>query len=292
MGDFDMGSIRKKILAATVLTVLILFNQSTGWGYEEVPVASGGTLGGKVVLKGTPPPARIFHLIFSPNIDFCGRISDGKGNRLLREFKVSEDGGLQDVVVAVVGVEKGKKFDYTPELTIENCRIAPFVTAIRNREKIVLNNKDSIAHDIQGYTLKDAYTFAMFNKPLTPESSATKEVRFRKDHYVFRTQCGVHDYMQSWGFAIGNPYFAVTGPDGTFQIADLPPGDYHVIAWHPHMAIQAKQITVPENGKVPLSFQFDASEVEIPLHDLQKNYRLETALQPHHIFPPIELQVP
>ena len=282
----------KKIFLVGLLQVLILSGHSIGWGYEEVSVVSGGILTGKVHLEGTPPPARIFHLIFSPNIDFCGRISDGKGNRLVKEFSVSEDGGFKDVIVAVVGVEKGKPFGFTPELTIENCRIAPFISPIRNNHKMILNNKDSIAHDIQGYTLKDDYTFAMFNKPLTPETVAVKEVRFRKDNYIFRTQCGVHDYMQSWGFAVGNPYFAVTGPDGTFQIPDLPPGDYHVIAWHPHMKIQAQKISVLENAKVVLNFQFNASEVIIPLHDLQKNYRLETALQPRHLFTPTELQVP
>jgi hypothetical protein len=287
-----MWGFMKKIFLVGVLIGLTSFIHPLSWGYEEISVSSGGTVSGKVLLAGTPPPARIFHLVFSPNLDFCGRISDGKGNRLLREFNVSPDGGFQDVVVAVVGVEKGKAFDFSPQLTIENCRIAPFVTPLRNNHKITLNNKDSIAHDIQGYTLKDNYTFAMFNKPLTPETVAVKQAVFRKDNYIFRTQCGVHDYMQSWGFAIGNPYFAVTGPDGTFHIADLPPGEYHVLAWHPHMAVQAQQITVPENGKVPLNFRFDASEVEIPLHDLQKNYRLSTALDARKIPSPIELQVP
>src|SRR5581483_5591103 len=258
-----ISSIARKILSAAILTGWVLSSHATGWGYEEVAVVSGGTVSGKVVLSGTPPPARIYHLVFSPNLDFCGRISDGKGNRLVKEFNVYQDGGFQDVIVAVVGVEKGKPFDYQPQLTIEDCRIAPFVAPIRNHHPIGLHNKDSIAHDIQAYTLKDDYTFAMFNKPLTPQMVAVKEAKFRKDHYIFRTQCGVHDYMQSWGFAIGNPYFAVTGPDGTFQIADLPPGDYHVIAWHPHMEVRAQQITVPENGKVTLNFQFNASEVVI-----------------------------
>lgn len=287
-----INSIARKILSAGILAGWVLASHATGWGYEEMTITSGGTVSGKVVLSGTPPPARIYHLVFSPNLDFCGRISDGNGNRLVKEFNVSQDGGFQDVIVAVVGVAKGKPFNYEPELTIENCRIAPFVAPIRNHHPIVLNNKDSIAHDIQAYTLKDDYTFAMFNKPLTPQMVAVKEAKFRKDHYIFRTQCGVHDYMQSWGFVIGNPYFAVTGPDGTFQIADLPPGDYHVIAWHPHMEVRAQQITVPENGKVALNFQFNASEVVIPLHDLQKNYRLETALEARTLPAPIELQVP
>ena len=276
-----------------LLAVFVFSDLSVGWGYEEITVTSGGTVTGKVFLKGTPPPARIFHLIFSPNIDFCGKISDGKGNRLLKEFRVSEDGGFQDAVVAVVGVKQGKKFDYTPELDVETCRISPFVVSIRNHHPINLANKDPIAHDIQGYTLQDDYTFAMFNKPMVPESTAAKSILLRNGHYIFRTQCGVHDFMQSWGMAVGNPYFAVTGPDGGFTIPDLPPGTYDVIAWHPYMKVQAQKITVPANASVALNFQFDASEVDVPLYNLQKDYRLQTALQPHHLVSPsVELQVP
>jgi hypothetical protein len=88
-----------------------------------------------VLLDGRPPPARIFHLIFSPNIDLCRSISDGKGNRLLKEFLVDGEGGLAGVVVAVVGVSKGKRFDYTPELRLKDCRIGPFVTPVRNADR-------------------------------------------------------------------------------------------------------------------------------------------------------------
>ncbi len=281
------------IVTAGLLFVLFLGDRSVGWGYEEITVTSGGTVSGRVSMKGTPPPSRIFHMVFSPNIDFCTKISDGKGNRLLKEYRVSDDGGFQDVVVAVVGVEKGKKFDYTPEIQLENCRIAPFVTPVRNHHPFSIVNKDSVVHDIQGYTIEDPYTFEMFNKPMLPESTSSKEIILRKNHYIFRTQCGVHDFMQSWGMAVGNPYFAVTGPDGSFTIPDLPPGTYDVVAWHSHMKVQSQRIRVSANGKVDLNFEFDSSEAKIPLHDLQTKYRLETALDMLHLKPPsIELQTP
>ncbi|MEW6324957.1 MAG: carboxypeptidase-like regulatory domain-containing protein [Nitrospirota bacterium] len=271
----------------------LLIGVSPAAGYEEITVTDGGALTGRVVLNGPPPPARIFHLIFSPNIDFCAKISDGKGNRLLKEFQTSADGGLQHAVVAVVGVARGKAFDYAPKLQIDTCRIAPFVMPVRNRRPLAIVNHDPIAHDIQGYTLKDNYTFAMFNKQIVPESEAAREIRFRPNHYIFRTQCGVHDFMQSWGLAVGNPYFAVTGPDGRFRIEDLPPGDYDVIAWHPHMNVQAGRITIPPGGTASVDFAFDAADADIPLHDLQTGYRLETALQPRHLAaPPVELQTP
>ena len=264
-----------------------------GWGYEEVTVTNGGTVTGRVTLNGAPPPTRIFHMVFSPNIDFCTRVSDGKGNRLLKEFRVSDDGGFQDVVVAVVGVEQGKRFDYMPQIELENCRIGPFVTPVRNHQPFTIVNKDSVVHDIQAYTLKDNYTYAMFNKPMLPKEQAVKEIRLRKDHYIFRTQCGVHDFMQSWGMAVGNPYFTVTGPDGSFSIPDLPPGTYDVIAWHPYMKVQARQITVAANGQASVNFQFNADEVTIPLYSLQTAYRLEPALGLIPLqTPSVELQTP
>jgi hypothetical protein len=261
--------------------------------YQEIQVTDGGAVEGRVFLDGPVPPARIFHLIFSPNIEHCRSISDGKGNRLLKEFRVDGERGLEGVVVAVVGVTRGKPFEYTPEIRLKNCRIGPFVTPVRNHHPISIRNDDPIAHDIQAYSMGDMYTFQMFNKPMVPESVATKKVRLRKGHYVFKTQCGVHDFMQSWGMAVGNPYFAVTEADGTFRIADIPTGTYDVIAWHPHMAVQAQQIMIPPSGKVAVDFRFDGAQVDIPLHDLQTSYRLQTALQDHHLVPPtVELQVP
>ncbi|HSG04886.1 MAG TPA: carboxypeptidase-like regulatory domain-containing protein, partial [Nitrospiria bacterium] len=266
-----------------VLSFSLSFLPQAVGAYEEAPVVSGGVLSGKVSLNGTPPSPRIFHLIFSPNIEFCSRISDGQGNRLLRDFAVSDDGGFKDVVVAIVGVESGKPFDYQPEIKIENCRMTPFVAPVRNNHPIHMENTDPVSHNIQSYTLKEEYTFAMFNKPMIPESSTSKKVKLRKGHYLFRTQCGVHDFMQTWGIAVGNPYFAVTGGDGRFEIGDIPPGEYHVIAWHPHMDVQSEKIVIPPDGEATLDFTFEAEGVKIPLHDQQKGYRLQTWLQPKHL---------
>jgi len=128
---------------------------------------------------------------------------------------------------------------------------------------------------------------------MVPESDSVKTIRFRKGHYIFRTQCGVHDFMQSWGIAVGNPYFAVTDADGRFAIPDLPPGEYDVIAWHPQMKVRAGRVTVAAGGAATVDFRFNADEVEIPLHDLQTSYRLETALDARPIAAPtLELQRP
>ena len=72
------GSVIRRV-GFIALAALTWIGSGTAHSYEEITVGSGGKITGKVALTGTPPPARIFHLVFSPNMDFCGKISDGKG---------------------------------------------------------------------------------------------------------------------------------------------------------------------------------------------------------------------
>jgi len=258
---------------------LLAFVPGNVSGYEEIQVKSGGTLTGNVTLKGAPPPSRRFHLVTFPNLDYCGTISNGKGDRILQEFTVSKEGNLKDVVILFLGVEKGKAFPFTPEITLENCVITPFVTPVRNNHPLNIISHDPIVHDIQGYTLKDDVTFQMFNKPMPPKESAVKQIKFRPNHYIFRVQCGVHSYMQMWGIGAANPYFAVSGPDGSYSISDIPPGEYDVLAWHPLLKPQVRRVTISPNGQLSENFKFDSSDDIIPYHDLQTGYRFDTVLE-------------
>ena len=63
--------------------------------------------------------------------------------------------------------------------------------------------------------------------------------------------------MQSWGYAIDNPYYAVTNLEGTFTIPQLPAGKYKVKAWHPILGSQEREVTVTSNGTATLEFTFE-----------------------------------
>lgn len=244
--------------------------------YEAVPVKNGGTVTGKVTLKGEVPPPRLFHLVLYPFGPFCEkRDSDGKGNRVLQEFKRSEDGGLQDVVIAVQGVRKGKPFVHPKgEFRARLCTFEPFVSVIENHQKITVTNEDPVIHNIQVYQSEKGNI--VLNQPLPVKAVQTGMIRLDPNKKFTQTICGMHEFMQNWTFVVDNPYYAITGADGRFSIEGLPPGTYTVTAWHPHMGITSQQITVPARGTSSVQFELDASQVERPEYERQEEGRIRS----------------
>ena len=78
--------------------------------YKIISVDNGGSIKGRVSMIGKVPSPRFFPLIASPNPEYCNRISDGKGHRILFDFTVSESRGFKDTVVKLIGIPKGKPF--------------------------------------------------------------------------------------------------------------------------------------------------------------------------------------
>jgi hypothetical protein len=279
--------------------------------YEETTVSDGGTITGKVTMVGAKPAPKGFNLVTFPDPVYCGRISTGTGWRLLEEFTIAPDGGLKDVVVALVDVRKGKPFAFTPP-TIEarDCRFLPFVSIVRDDKDVVVVNMDPVMHDIQAYETSHLGPRVLFNTPLpmnphhrrnvgadTHEHLAgqpMKEmVHLTKGRKIFVMQCGFHAYMESWGMAVDNPYYMVTGTDGTYSLSDVPAGDYLLVAWHPQAGVMLeKKITVPAKGTTSTDFEFKAPVGRRSAHEMVENPHYSDELLVKSIRPTLEVQKP
>jgi plastocyanin len=56
--------------------------------------------------------------------------------------------------------------------------------------------------------------------------------------------CNVHPEMSAYVVILQNPYFAVTGRSGTFEIRNVPAGTYELVAWHEKLKETAVKVTV------------------------------------------------
>lgn len=239
--------------------------------YEVIEVRDGGTITGIVTLKGAVPAPKAFNLVTFPDPEYCGRISNGNGWRLLHDFKVDEGSdlnGLKDVVVFLQDVKAGKPFDLSvPRIEARDCQFDPFVTVVRDQHAVEVVNMDPVMHDVQAYeTSRELGTRVLFNSPLPmnphhqrgnlrathrhlPGKSMLEKIRLSKGRRFFVMQCGFHAYMESWAVAVNNPYYEITDKTGAYAIENVPPGTYRLVAWHPYVgSLEERVVTVEPQG--------------------------------------------
>jgi hypothetical protein len=271
--------------------------------YEEAAVTNGGTFVGKVTLKGSVPEPRIFPVVLYPFGPFCKKVSDGHGNIRLEEFIVSSDGGMQDAIVAVQEVRRGKPFPHVKaDLVAVDCMFHPadvpdselfvvgqerklrhahpLVMALENHRPISVVNKDPIIHNGQVFQSERGNIILNFPLPVSDEPRGGI-LDFEPGKRISQMICGMHEFMQSWGFVVDNPYYAKTKRNGEFAIDRLPPGTYQVVAWHPHLKPIEREMTVPANGRVTIDFEFDARSVQRPIYEKQEKFRIGPEAHPH-----------
>ena len=266
-------NLRPIIFITTLLSFTSLSVESNA--YQEMEVTNGGSIQGKATMIGKMPFPRVYHLILFPNIDMCAEIdTDNEMNRVLDDFKIAEDGGLKDVIVTLEHVEAGKPFNKKPIIIdSEDCKFSPDVNVVRQGEEFKVNNLDAVMHNSQVYQAERGKIIQNF--PLPPEETTDVKVIFQKKYKIFQMICGMHEFMQTWGYRVQNPYYFITKLVGEFKIDNIPPGDYVLNAWHYLMKLQSQKIRIAKSGTVDVNFEFNGNKITRPLYETIKSGRIK-----------------
>jgi carboxypeptidase family protein len=62
--------------------------------------------------------------------------------------------------------------------------------------------------------------------------------------------------MKSYMAVLPHGYHSVSQMNGQFSIANLPPGNYTLVAWHEKYGEQEQQVTVGANEQKQVTFTF------------------------------------
>jgi plastocyanin len=156
------------------------------------------------------------------------------------EVTLGPDGGVQDSIVYLEGVEQGKAWPPEAEAPIldnKDCIFQPHVQAIP-AGKLGVHNSDPMLHNTHGfYGRRTAFNIAL------PNQGQTIDVDLDRAGQV-RIECDAHGWMRGWVYVVDNPYYAVTGEDGTFEITDVPPGEYTLVANQAYTGPVEVEVTV------------------------------------------------
>lgn len=229
-----------------ILLVAALFaavSPSPVVAYEAGAVLDGGTITGKVVFRGDVPTRKI---IPTKDRDVCGF-----STRERPEIVVGADKGVQDAVVYLKKLEKGKAWEKpakTPEIVSKDCEYVPHVQAIP-AGSIAMVNLDPVLHNNHGFLGKTT----LFNQAL-PMQGQRIEKPLKKEG-LMRVECDAHGWMLAWIYVAGNPYYAVTRKDGRFSISEVPPGSYTLVAWQNYTGEIEVPVTIKPKEAVQVAIE-------------------------------------
>ena len=240
-------------------------------GYKVMAVTDGGTITGTLTVNGKIRPPKTFKVEKTPEV--CG-----KEDRLLHEVLVT-NGNLQDAVVLLEEVKEGKPYDShvilgpppgtrdgTPANVADypgtdirplKCTFGAFTGVIAEGSVFRFDNLDPVKHSPHTYAIKGRVRKSMHNQDLEGNGKLDLTIgKLKKGYEVVKLECDQHPHMQNWFRVVRNPYYAFSGEDGAFKIDQVPPGKYNLIAWHPILGENEKEVTVAANGQVNVSFEF------------------------------------
>jgi len=265
----------RRICIATWFSLLVLSGfASAGFAYDVADVNNGATITGEVTFTGTLPHApKRFEVRNGPEV--CGP------ERMLNKLDV-HDGRVKGVVIALEGVEKGKPFASHHDtatgrgrgvfhyaggtglnlgVRLETCSFGPFTGVIRADEPVQFVNHDPIKHTLHTYSLKGRKAKimrTMHTQSLRAQGETEKVFPSPKLRHAVAVglTCDRHDFMENWLYVVKNPYYAISDESGSFEIGQIPLGDYNLIAWHPVLGMQEHRVTVTPDGELTADFEF------------------------------------
>jgi hypothetical protein len=208
-----------------VLVIVLVPVLSAGQdGYQVISVQDGGTIRGTVKWQGAVP-----HLIAS-EINKDPEVCDplGQKHRDLERLLVAPSGGVSNTVVFLRNVSRGKAMDLPVarrSLNQKNCRYEPHILLVPVQATLTVKSSDPLLHTVHMSGSAD------YNLPFTAKGQEITRPMTREGIVSLRCNAG-HVWMNGEMIVAKNPYYAVTDEDGNFELTQVPPGQYEIVAWH------------------------------------------------------------
>jgi plastocyanin len=232
-------------------------SKEDGEGGAAAPAADAGpaagamgsaVVSGKVTFEGAPPAIQKVKMTADA---YCAKQHPTEVEQA--DVEVGPDKGIKDVFVYVKDGVKGTYPTPTTPAVIDQkgCMYSPHVLGVQAGQPIDILNSDETLHNIHAFPVtNEAFNLGM------PVKGMKYTKKFDKPEVMVKIKCDVHGWMLSWAGVVAHPFFAVTKPDGTFAINNLPAGTYTLEAWQEKLGVQTAQVTVADKDTKTVAFSF------------------------------------
>ncbi|MGH9430931.1 MAG: carboxypeptidase regulatory-like domain-containing protein [Terriglobia bacterium] len=215
--------------------------------------AAGGEIRGSVHFQGVKP-----HL---PQISMAqDRVcaSEQSGPVYPEDGQVNSNGTLPNVFLYIkegLGSQTYKPPSTPVTLAQRRCQYEPHVLGIMVGQPLQVVSEDPTTHNTH-VMAKDNRSWNVSQQP----GSQPLIERFTHPEIMIPVKCNQHPWMKAYIGVTSNPFYAVTGKEGSFVIRGLPPGNYTLAAWTASFGTREQQVTVQSNQATQADFTFGTGQ--------------------------------
>lgn len=226
-----------------------------GWMTHRQPAdASGGEIAGKIRFQGEKSKLLPLDMRKDP---VC--ISEHEGTTVYAQDGAVNDNGTLPNAFVYIKSGTGELPETAPrnsvDLMQQGCMYEPHVLGIMVGQPLQVETLDPTTHNIHvaGEANRD------WNVTQQPGSPSVIR-RFTKPEVMIPVHCNEHPWMKAYIGVVSNPFYAVTGSDGSFTLKGVPPGEYTIEAWTATFGTQEHKVVVREGETASLDFTFSSKQ--------------------------------
>ena len=147
----------------------------------------------------------------------------------------------------------------TTEMATEGKQFVPHLRIVARGASISFPNHDPFNHNVFSVSPESPFDLGVFGR------GEVQAANFDRAGVV-RIFCNVHAQMRGVVLVLDTGLSTQPGADGRFSLADVPPGDYTLHAWHERAPEVTRPLRVRTDAAVPPQLTLDARGYRLVQH--------------------------
>jgi plastocyanin len=140
------------------------------------------------------------------------------------------------------------------EVRQQNETFVPHVIAITKGSSVDFPNNDPYFHNV--FSLSSASQFNLGRYP----RGQTRPWKFTRAGLV-KVFCDIHSHMSASILVLDHPYFTIPAADGSYELTNVPSGQYTVVGWHERVGERAATVRVQAGQATSLDLTVPVEDV-------------------------------
>jgi len=248
----NMKMNKSRFIATAILCVALLglgagvVGRSSA-GAQATASQNSGSIEGTIHFEGTPPKLAKLDMGADP---FCAAAHTEPV--LAEDGAVNSNGTLPNAFVYIKDVPGTFPPPAQPVvLDQRGCIYEPHVLGVMAGQVLLITSGDLTTHNIHPMCKVNR----AWNESQPPGAPSLVH-KFARPEVMIPVRCNQHPWMSAYLGVTSNPFYAVSGSDGTFTIKGVPPGEYSLTTWTVTFRTQEQKVTVRAGETMHANFTF------------------------------------